>query len=137
MPLNSHISVQKEEKIKNAVLQKHMICICIPVFIGFLFETTYRAKILFVEHEIHNSHLFCNLFDLKDLVIDGDDGSFYYVFAERFVLFLMGVRVLGELLVEKLVNNRGDIGRVFFISLDPDLVPPRQDSCIIVHCSSI
>jgi len=30
-----------------------MICICIPVFIGFLFETTYQAKILFVEHEIH------------------------------------------------------------------------------------
>ena len=54
------------------------------------------------------------------------------MFAERFVLLLMGVRVLRELLVEKLVNNRGDIGRVFFISLNPDLVPPRQE---IVHCS--
>ena len=54
------------------------------------------------------------------------------MFAERFVLLLMRVRVLGELLVEKLVNNRRDIGRVFFISLNPDLVPPREE---IVHCS--
>ena len=33
--------------------QKHMICICIPVFIGFVFETTYRAKILFVTWDSH------------------------------------------------------------------------------------
>ena len=52
------------------------------------------------------------------------------MFAGRFVLLLMGVRVLWELLVEKLVNNRRDIGRVFFICLNPDLVPPRQESCI-------
>ena len=59
------------------------------------------------------------------------------MFAERFFLLLMGVRVLGELLVEKLVNNRRDIGRVFFISLNPDLVPPWEESCVIVYYCSI
>jgi len=58
-----------------------MICICIPVFIGFLIETTYRAKILFVEHEIHILIKSCLAICLiyKDLVIDGDDGSFYLI----------------------------------------------------------